>query len=180
MRLVPAVPGSALEHLEPKLLERANHADTMHAIDQLLSALGLNRSHVTVSQVGIQLEFLSDGRRKGKTLTFNVSYPNSCDLKSKPDDVRVVGERSLKRWGILPGTVLWTGCGPWSRRRTPLSPRMSSRDGPPGFINDCSISGCLSGRRMRIVFFARSVSATLKNSSRATGRTDRWVLRSVS
>lgn len=101
IRLVPTVSVPAVEYLEPKLLEGASHAEVMNAIQQLLNALGLNRSQVTVSQVGIQLEFLSDGRRKGKTMTFNVTYPNTCDLKSKPDDVRAVGERCMKRWGIL-------------------------------------------------------------------------------
>jgi hypothetical protein len=44
---------------------------------------------------------MSDGHLKPKTMTFNVSRPNTCDLKSKPDDVRVVGERCIQRWGIL-------------------------------------------------------------------------------
>ncbi len=101
IRLVPTVSVPAVEYLEPKLLESASHAEVMQAIHQLLGALGLNRSQVSVAQVGIQLEFLSDGHHKGKTMTFNVSYPNTCDLKSKPEDVRIVGERCIKRWGIL-------------------------------------------------------------------------------
>ncbi len=101
IRLVPKSGVSAIEYLEPKFLENASHADVMTAINRLLGAYNLNRSQVTVGQVGIQLQFLSDGQRKPKTMTFNVSCPNTCDLKSKPDDVRVVGERCIQSWEIL-------------------------------------------------------------------------------
>jgi hypothetical protein len=30
-----------------------------------------------------------------------VNRPNTCDLKSKPDDMRVVGERCLRKWGVV-------------------------------------------------------------------------------
>ncbi|GIV04137.1 MAG: hypothetical protein KatS3mg015_2967 [Fimbriimonadales bacterium] len=101
IRLVPTISLPALEYLEPKFLENASHADVMTTINRLLGAHNLNRTQVTVAQVGIQLQFLSDGRRRGKTMTFNVTYPNTCDLKSKPDDVRAIGERCIQRWGIL-------------------------------------------------------------------------------
>ena len=101
MRLVPMMGAPAIEYVEPKFLEDASHADVVSAINALLGAYELNRSLVNVTQVSIQLQFLGDGRRKPKTMTFNVSCPTSCDLKSKPDDVRVVGERCIKRWGIL-------------------------------------------------------------------------------
>lgn len=35
-----------------------------------------------------------------RVLTFEVSYPNSCSLKSKTDDQRALGEKCLRRWGI--------------------------------------------------------------------------------
>lgn len=34
-------------------------------------------------------------------MTFNVTRPNTCDLKSKPDDMREVGEQCIRRWRIL-------------------------------------------------------------------------------
>ncbi len=101
IRLVPKVRVPPIEYLEPKFVEDASHAEVMTAINRLLAAYSLNRSQVTVAQVGIQLQFMSDGRRKAKTMTFNVNCPNTCDLKSKPDDVRVVGERCVKRWEII-------------------------------------------------------------------------------
>jgi hypothetical protein len=92
----------AVEYIEPKLLETASHGEVMGALYRLLDAMGLDRTQVSVAQVSIQLVFLGDGSRKGKSMTFRVSCPASCDLKSKPDDVRVVGERCMKRWGMVP------------------------------------------------------------------------------
>ncbi len=101
IRLVPTVPVPALESLEPRLLETATHAEALDLIERLLAGIGLDRTQVRVVHVGIQLQFLGDGRHRGKTMTFHVSCPNTCDLKSKPDDVRVVGERCIRRWGML-------------------------------------------------------------------------------
>ena len=101
MRIAPMMGAPAIEYVEPKFLEDASHAEVMMAIYQLLAAFELNRAAVNVTHVTIQLHFLGDGRRQPKTMTFSISCPNTCDLKSKPDDVRVVGERCVKRWGIL-------------------------------------------------------------------------------
>ncbi len=101
IRLLPKVNVPAIEHLEPKFSEHATHAEVMTAIQRLLGAYGLDRSQVRSTQVSIQLVFMSDGDRKPKRMTFNVSCPNTCDLKGKRDDERVVGERCVQRWGIL-------------------------------------------------------------------------------
>ena len=103
IRVVPKISVPAVEYPELKFKETARHADVLAAIQKLLIAYNLDRSQVEVTQVGIQLQFMSDGHRKPKKMTFNVSCPNTCDLKSKPDDVRVVGERCVKRWEILRG-----------------------------------------------------------------------------
>lgn len=101
IRLVPKIKVKAIEHLEPKFTELATRSEVMDAIQRELTAHGLNRSQVRVSQVGIQLVFHGEGEKKPKTMTFNVSTPNTSDLRTRPDDVRVIGERCIKRWGIL-------------------------------------------------------------------------------
>lgn len=101
IRLLPKVNVPAIEHLEPKFAEHATRAEVMEAIQRMLGAHGLDRTQVRVMQVGIQLVFISDGGKKPKTMTFNVTYPNTSDLRTRPDDVRVVAERGVKRWGIL-------------------------------------------------------------------------------
>jgi hypothetical protein len=52
--------------------------------------------HVTKATLNFKL----NGNGHGRSLTFNVTYPNGCDLKSKRDDQRLLGEKYLKRWGI--------------------------------------------------------------------------------
>lgn len=101
LRLVPNVPVPALEYSELKFKEHASRSDILLAVQRVLLAFDLNRTQVEVAQAAIQLQFRGDGVRKGKRLTFNVSRPNTCDLKSKPDEMRVIGERCLKRWEVL-------------------------------------------------------------------------------
>lgn len=101
VRIVPQVSVPAIEYPELKFKETATRTEVLSAIDKLLGAYNLTRSQVWVNQVSIQLQFMSDGHHKPKTMTFNVTCPNTCDLKSKPDDLRVVGDRCIRRWGIL-------------------------------------------------------------------------------
>lgn len=101
LRIVPRVAVPALEYLELKFSEYATRAEILTAINQHLAAHGLDRSQVSATQASIQLQFVGDGEKKGKKMTFSVSCPNTSDLKSKPDEVRLIGERCIQRWGIL-------------------------------------------------------------------------------
>ncbi|MCW2892955.1 MAG: hypothetical protein JWO75_2444 [Actinomycetia bacterium] len=74
--------------------------DIHQAIDLYLSATNLPRAKMRVTTVTLQLTFMSDGAAKAKTMTFDISHPSSCNLKSKPDEMRAIGERCLKLWGI--------------------------------------------------------------------------------
>jgi len=100
-RLLPSEALPALEGAELKWHETATLPQVRAAADQFLQAYGLAHNQVAMVQAGIQIEFLSDGVRRPRTMTFNVGTPHTCDLKSKPDDVRAVGERCIRRWGIL-------------------------------------------------------------------------------
>jgi hypothetical protein len=42
---------------------------------------------------------MHEGAGRAKGLTFNVGL-HSCDLKSKPDEMRAIGERCLKLWKV--------------------------------------------------------------------------------
>jgi hypothetical protein len=52
--------------------------------------------HVTKATFNFKL----NGNSNGRSLTFSVSYPNLCDLKSKREVQRLLGEKYLKRWSI--------------------------------------------------------------------------------
>ena len=73
----------------------------LEVIDKIIRVHDLDREEVEITHTAIQLEFMNDGVHKGKTMTFHVSCPDRCDLKSKPDDMRLTAERCMKRWEIL-------------------------------------------------------------------------------
>jgi len=63
----------------------------------------LNRKRLPKSILHVTkatLNFKLNGHRRSRSLTFNTAYPNSCDLKSKREDLRLLGEKYLKRWQI--------------------------------------------------------------------------------
>jgi hypothetical protein len=73
-----------------------------HHIYEMLEE-DLNRKRLTKSILHVTkatFNFKLNGNGHGRSLTFNVSYPNSCDLKSKREVQRQLGEKYLKRWGI--------------------------------------------------------------------------------
>lgn len=53
-----------------------------------------------VMQASFALKFFHDGKGRQQTMTFNVTAPHSCDLKHRPDEQRVVGERCLRLWEV--------------------------------------------------------------------------------
>jgi len=42
-----------------------------------------------------------NGYGRGKVLPVKISMPNGCDLRSRTDKERLIGEKYLKRWGLL-------------------------------------------------------------------------------
>ena len=74
------------------------HKHIYEMLDEDLNRKQLPRTilHVTKATFNFRL----NGSGRSKSLTFTVSYPNSCDLKSKREEQRVLGEKYLKKWGI--------------------------------------------------------------------------------
>ena len=73
-----------------------NHMYEM--LEEDLNRKRLPRSilHVTKATINFKL----NGKSHGRSLTFDVTFPNGCNLKSKRDDQRMLGEKYLKRWNI--------------------------------------------------------------------------------
>ena len=78
---------------------RGERGDIHQMIERYLNSERLPLSALRVIHVRIGLTFMAEDGVRPKTLTFNVSL-NSCDLKSKTDDMRAVGERCLKLWEV--------------------------------------------------------------------------------
>jgi len=79
----------------------AGKDDIHRMIQQYLNSQNVPLARLRVTLVTFRLTFMHNGDGwRPKTLTFDVSYPNSCDLKSRTDEMRAVGERCLKLWRI--------------------------------------------------------------------------------
>jgi len=78
---------------------RGERGDIYQMIARYLNSERLPLTALRVIHVRIGLTFMAEDGARPKTLTFNVGQ-NSCDLKSKTDDMRAIGERCLKLWGV--------------------------------------------------------------------------------
>tara|TARA_A100001391_G_scaffold204240_1_gene199241 strand:- start:891 stop:2069 length:1179 start_codon:yes stop_codon:yes gene_type:complete len=87
-------------YLEVKADRGATRNDVYRRLERQIQLDRFPQHGTKVLQVSFQLEF-DNGRNKRSTMSFDVSVPNSCTLKSKPDSQRVVGEKCLKQWGVI-------------------------------------------------------------------------------
>lgn len=55
-----------------------------------------------VTQARLSIRFHPEpGASRGKTLPLTITMPHGCDLKDRTDRERLVGEKYLRRWGIV-------------------------------------------------------------------------------
>jgi hypothetical protein len=55
-----------------------------------------------VTQAKLTIRFHPDtGSRRGRTLPLTITMPHGCDLKDRTERERIVGNKYLKKWGIL-------------------------------------------------------------------------------
>lgn len=67
-------------------------------LDEDLNKERLPLSVLQVTKVTLHMSRKAPGR--GGSFTFSVALPNTCDLKSKREELRLLGEKYLKRWKI--------------------------------------------------------------------------------
>jgi hypothetical protein len=79
---------------------RAERGDLYDLMDEFLDAGRLARAAVNVTQAQFQFRFVPKAGEQPKPLSFNVSFPNASNLKSLPEEQRLLVEKYLKRWGI--------------------------------------------------------------------------------
>ena len=82
--------------LEPDPQKGADHIYEMLEEDLNRKRLPKSILHVTKATLSFKL----NGSTRSNSLMFSVTYPNSCDLKSKREELRLLGEKYLKRWKI--------------------------------------------------------------------------------
>ena len=103
MRIVPRVNVPHIEQVEFKFREATDLASIRSILAVQLAAMQLSFDQISVMQAAVQFQFMGDGSRKGKTMMVNVSCPNTCDLKSKPEEQELIGRHCFVRWGIING-----------------------------------------------------------------------------
>lgn len=67
---------------------------------QKLQEVGLCGVRSRVARVTFELRFAPGFKKRARTMSFDVSSPNGCTLKSKADEDREIGEWCLKEWGV--------------------------------------------------------------------------------
>lgn len=75
--------------------------DVYDMMEEYLNERNLPSSLVNVTTATISMKIAALGDLKGGTVTFDVSYPNSSNLKSeKRERLRAIAEKYIKEWGI--------------------------------------------------------------------------------
>lgn len=98
LRIVPRGSGG---YIEIKADPRSDRNDIYRKLDRWLRHENLPVESLRVAQATFSLRFIHNGPGRQPTLTFDVSAPHSSNLKSKPDEMRVIGERCLRLWEVV-------------------------------------------------------------------------------
>ncbi len=98
LRLAPRGSGG---YVEIKADPKGHPNDIYRKIERWLKTECIPPGATRVLQATFRAKFQPDSRGRQPVLTFDVSVPNSSNLKSKPDEQRTVGERCLKLWKVV-------------------------------------------------------------------------------
>ena len=74
--------------------------DIYEMMAQYLDQHRLPASILNVTQVGLKFSFNSDREDLPRSMSFDLSWPNSSNLKSKPEAPRELAEKYLRQWGL--------------------------------------------------------------------------------
>ena len=75
--------------------------DDIHVmLNDFLNRERLPKSVLNVTQVALKFAFDGSNGDLPKSLSFELSYPNSSNLKSKPEKVRLLVEKYLRKWRL--------------------------------------------------------------------------------
>lgn len=92
--------GSPRRRITLDAAPQGHRGDIYQMIERYLDGDNLPLSKLRVVHARFCLMFMHEGSGRAGKLTFNVGR-NSCDLKSKTDEMRAIGERCLKLWRIV-------------------------------------------------------------------------------
>jgi len=100
MTLVPTVATPEVDGFSVRFRADVGYPKVVAQLDRTLASMDLDRSQASIDEIQIRIQCVSDGQRQGCRLTFKVT-PRASDLKSVEDeDLRVLGEQSIRAWRI--------------------------------------------------------------------------------
>jgi hypothetical protein len=97
LRIAPRGSGG---YIEIKADPKGHRSDIYRKIERWIKA-GVVVDGARVLKASFHLKFQGNSNGRQPTMSFDVSAPNSSNLKSKPDEQREVGERCLKLWKVV-------------------------------------------------------------------------------
>lgn len=89
---------SAFLTIEARMADENVHALAAQMFEEHSPFLGGYRIREVVVSVPFEPD---DINPRGRTISIKLRHPNGCDLKDKTDKERLIGDKYLKRWGIL-------------------------------------------------------------------------------
>lgn len=93
------LPGKGYRRLVLSARPTPEVPDVLHAlVEEAIDKAKFPLSELHVSQAKLSMRFRGQDGRRGKTLTFEVTYPDRCNLKDNGYDA--VAKRYLTKWGI--------------------------------------------------------------------------------
>jgi hypothetical protein len=82
--------------LEPRVMG----ADLYAMVEECLNHEVVDWNDVDIQQTTFRFEFASSARRKAGTLSFDVSAPANCNIRSRRPDLLTLTHKYLRRWRI--------------------------------------------------------------------------------
>lgn len=93
------LPGGGGRRITVSARPRADDRHVLYdLLDDAINQIKMPLDSLVVSQAKISVYFRGERGRKGKTLTFDITAPDSCNLKDHGHDLIV--KKYLKRWGL--------------------------------------------------------------------------------
>jgi hypothetical protein len=74
--------------------------DVYDMLERYINQKNLPTSILNVTQVGLTFRFDNSNEELPRSLSFELSFPNSSNLRSKPDVVRELAQKYLRQWGL--------------------------------------------------------------------------------
>lgn len=84
-----------------KFNRRIGPRRALEIVQEELACRGLKRADVYVKRASLEFRFLPWGDDRAGKMSVNITVPNTCDLKDKPEPMQAVCDRCFKAWGIL-------------------------------------------------------------------------------